>query len=217
MATWLSSKTMITNEGFLMLSYAQSGIEGLTITRAEIGSTFSLEADLPTLTAIPDVIGEPSITNKVSSVDGSTITLLLTNEGVLTAYPICQIGIYATHPSVDDGSEYLYYISQSEDPSDIMPRAVDSLIQLTYKVYIRHDSASDVTIQLNETIVPTASDTEIGGVMIGESLNIDAEGVVEIAPATTTTYGGVIIGDNLYLNEAGALSTTGMIKYRILT
>ena len=66
----------------------------------------------------------------------------------------------------------------------------------------------------NNYSLPKASDTELGGIKVGEGLTIDSEtGVLsadgssyELPPATTTDLGGVIVGNNLSITEQGVLS-----------
>jgi len=66
----------------------------------------------------------------------------------------------------------------------------------------------------NNYSLPAATDDSLGGIIVGDGLSIDANGVLsadggtpyELPPATTTTLGGVIVGDNLSITEQGILS-----------
>lgn len=72
-----------------------------------------------------------------------------------------------------------------------------------------------VTIAVNNTLsfaLLPASTTTIGGVIIGQGLNIDQDGVlsntaiVSVNTATTTTAGTVIVGSGLTISSAGTLT-----------
>lgn len=44
---------------------------------------------------------------------------------------------------------------------------------------------------------------------LGNGLQFDSNDAIEVIPATTTTIGGIIVGDNLTIDENGVLSATG--------
>lgn len=58
-----------------------------------------------------------------------------------------------------------------------------------------------------ETLTP-ATDTRIGGVIVGAGLEADATGVLDVIPATTTDIGGVIVGTGLDVAVDGTLDLT---------
>lgn len=66
----------------------------------------------------------------------------------------------------------------------------------------------------NNYSLPTATETRLGGIKVGENLTITSDGTLnasggdpyELPPATTTDLGGVIVGDNLSITEQGVLS-----------
>lgn len=178
MATWLPSKTMLTNKGLLMLSEVQSGRGSLNITRAEIGSSFSQLAQLPDLLTIPTPAYSTLISSKIVGTDGSTLSIVVTNKDLTTGFNMCQIGIYATHPNVNAGQEILYFISQSESPADFMPSNAENIVQLVYDVYLRHDRISNPTINVISNYVPIATHSSLGVVIVGDTLSITEEGVL---------------------------------------
>jgi hypothetical protein len=44
---------------------------------------------------------------------------------------------------------------------------------------------------------------------LGDGLDFDSNDAIEVQPATTTTIGGIIVGENLTIDENGVLSATG--------
>lgn len=177
MANWLASKTMLTTKGLTMLGKVQAGIGTLTITRAEIGKTFSDVADLPNLDVIPSPALPALINSKTAAADGSNLSLVLSNSELTQGFNLCQIGIYATHPDIDSGAEVLYFISQSESPADFMPSNSDNIIQQVYNIYLRHDLVSNPNIKVVGDY-PIATTSSLGVVSIGDTLNISPEGVL---------------------------------------
>lgn len=67
----------------------------------------------------------------------------------------------------------------------------------------------------NNYSLPKATDDSLGGIIVGDGLSIDSNGVLsadggehyELPPATTTTLGGVIVGDGLSVTEEGVISS----------
>ena len=63
-------------------------------------------------------------------------------------------------------------------------------------------------------IIPPATESELGGIIVGDGLSVDADGVlsvdfdsnVTIPIATDTTLGGVIIGGGIAVSESGVIS-----------
>ena len=209
MSVWQPTKTLITNKGLSMLSASQSGLGAINITRAEIGSTFSQTSALPDLLAIPFPKGNPILGEKTHDVTGTTIKVVLENGGITTPFQICQVGIYATHPSVDEGAERLYMISQSELPADTLPAESTTFVRLKYKMYLKHSSSATINVMLNESYLPTASATELGAVKIGDGLAISGEGVLStqvINLASETVAGIIKVGDNLTVESDGTLN-----------
>lgn len=49
----------------------------------------------------------------------------------------------------------------------------------------------------------------LGGVMIGDGLNVNHEGDVSLKPATSSSIGGIKVGSGLVIDENGILSATG--------
>lgn len=64
------------------------------------------------------------------------------------------------------------------------------------------DVAEDGTISVNTGtpyVLPNASETVLGGIKIGTGLEIDDEGITAVSTATNSTLGGVIVGENINL------------------
>lgn len=190
MATWKPEKTMITNKGLLMISEAQIGNEPLIITRAEIGSTFSQTAQLPDLLSIPSPAYSPTIGDRMTTPEHSLITLSVDNIATTVPYNICQIGIYATHPNIDEGVERLYYIAQCESPPDKMPSGETDPLRVSYKVHLKHDQANNVVINVVDNFLPTASTQTLGAIRVGENLEITEDGYLNAKKSS-----GVIVSE----------------------
>lgn len=55
------------------------------------------------------------------------------------------------------------------------------------------------------SILPTASNTDFGYMKIGQSLNINESGFVDIATASSGVIGGIMLGQSLSINESGSV------------
>lgn len=184
MATWPLNKTTITNNGLMMINSARSGFGGITITKAEVGKTFSTLEVLPSLLAIPSPVGNPIILDRYYDGSGSVIRIELTNEGILIPFPMCQVGIYASQASVNNGAECLYMISQCDIPADLIPVESETFVRLRYKMYIQHTQEDNIVFNINESSLPIASALNLGGIRVGERLSIDEEGVLSADKAS---------------------------------
>ena len=217
---WLTSKTMITNLGLTMLSEAQSGSLPLTITRAEIGKTFSQTAELSSLTSLPTPVSGAVIGERSTDANGSKIKVVFNNASVTEAFPVCQIGVYATHPNINNGAEVLYLISQSESPAETMPIGSVSPLIVKYVLYVKHARANNVVITIDETYIPTASATELGGIKVGTGLSIDSNGVLSgsnqyvLPNASASELGGIKVGSGLSIDANGTLTAIGSVGFR---
>lgn len=84
-----------------------------------------------------------------------------------------------------------------------------------------HTVLTDVPVDavFTDTIytLPQASTTELGGVIIGDNINVDENGVIsvdsvipyELPIATNSVLGGVMIGDGIDVDENGVISVSG--------
>jgi hypothetical protein len=78
-----------------------------------------------------------------------------------------------------------------------------------------------VTVESKPYKLPPATRSTLGGVKVGNNINVDANGVIsvtfppipepyELPIASDTTLGGVKIGDGLVIDENGVVSATGI-------
>ena len=69
-----------------------------------------------------------------------------------------------------------------------------------------------INTPLDKKYLPKATNNALGGVVIGDSLNIDSEGKLNytLPVATTDTLGGVKAGENLSISEDGTISATSL-------
>ena len=211
---------MLTNVGLTMLSEAQVSSEPLTLTRVEIGSQFTQANLLPTLTSVLVPKGTPLIGETTAGVDGSKITIVSSNVGVITPYSICQVGVYATHPKVNSGAESLYLISQCESPADTVPVYDSTPLKIIFNMYIKHDRAQNVTVVIDEAYMPKATADTLGAIKVGANLTIDDNGVLSgvnsftLPTASNSVLGGVKVGSGLTIDASGVLNALGTITYR---
>ena len=73
---------------------------------------------------------------------------------------------------------------------------------------VAFDGSQDITVT---TSLTAATDTIIGGVIIGEGINVEVDGTISVATidvATDTVAGTVIIGNGLQVEVDGTVSTT---------
>lgn len=76
------------------------------------------------------------------------------------------------------------------------------------------DTVNEDTTEDSRYILPPATTTTLGGIIVGENLQITPEGVLSgtpggggpIVPATESTLGGIIVGDDLQITQTGVLS-----------
>jgi len=64
---------------------------------------------------------------------------------------------------------------------------------------------SDGTQFRDSTSLPPATDTSLGGIIVGDGLEAEANGTLNVVPATDATIGGVIVGDGLDVGVGGVL------------
>ena len=84
------------------------------------------------------------------------------------------------------------------------------------------DGVISSTVKFDEYELPTASESVLGGVKVGDNLNIDQDGVLSavdtkytLPTATESTLGGVKIGEGIIVDEHGEISVEadmGFIK-----
>lgn len=112
MATW---NTTITNKGLALLTKQVAG-STLVFTKIVSGSGSVPIVNLKEQTAVSNI--QQTLENEGIIVEDNqyTITTILSNRSVTTAYNLSQIGIYATDP--DDG-EILFSIAQIDETRQI--------------------------------------------------------------------------------------------------
>ena len=71
------------------------------------------------------------------------------------------------------------------------------------------DSSGLVSWTSSTAVFPTASNTDLGYLKVGQSLTINNMGVAEVATASSENIGGVIVGSGLTVSNAGVLSLSG--------
>lgn len=125
--------------------------------------------------------------------------LAITTSGVLMADPAIasatQLGVVkiGKNINVTNGGE----ISVDDPAIATTAKQGEMIVGDGLKV----DASGKVDLDL-----PIATDTVLGGVKIGDNIDVDATGVVSVKKATTTDFGVVMIGDGLEFDANGAIT-----------
>lgn len=147
MAIWNSNNCIVTTLGLQMLAQLQQGVGTATITRAKVGT--GRTSSISSATSLSGDIHDISILSRRITNTGSVLVLQLSNEGLNTSYLVNQVGIYATHPQINNGAEFLYMIAQcDEDSADIVPNSEVTLVTLNYSFYLTHSTGADITVSV---------------------------------------------------------------------
>lgn len=77
------------------------------------------------------------------------------------------------------------------------------------EISLLQDEVSVETPLVADYILPTATQNTLGGVKIGDNINIDSAGHISVPVATDTTLGLVKVGSGLAIDSAGELTATG--------
>lgn len=139
MATW---NTTITNKGLALLTKQVAG-STLTFTKIASGSGTVPIVNLKEQTAVSNI--KQTLANEGIIVDGNqyTITVILSNTSVTTAYNLSQIGIYATDP---DEGEILFAISQIDTPRQIPTNSNSPGFSLEFAFTFNNEAGTNVEI-----------------------------------------------------------------------
>ena len=77
------------------------------------------------------------------------------------------------------------------------------------EIFLQQDDVSVETPLVADYILPTATANTLGGVKIGDNINIDSTGHVSVPIATESTVGLVKAGTGLAVSSDGTLTATG--------
>ena len=147
MAVWKPENCILTLKGEAVLNKLVFGAEKLTITRIVTGGSFTPFSQLYKLESIPDERQELKVYDITEQDTGSSIKVECSNANLKEAYNIYQLGVYATHPSID--GEFLYWIGECErDTADFLPLASELPVNLTFGIFLYNLSTSDITIKV---------------------------------------------------------------------
>lgn len=154
MATWTNSNTVLTTAGKNLLSYAQAGNGGLTITKIVPGSGRVADNLLEDQTAVSQPKPEMVIISKVSTATGTTLNVQLNNAGLSAAYELNQVGVYASN--VNTG-EVLYLLAQCvSGTSDTIPLPADTPTLMNFSFSLIHGSEAVVTVEVSSAGIVSA-------------------------------------------------------------
>ena len=77
------------------------------------------------------------------------------------------------------------------------------------EITLQQDDISVETPMVADYVLPTATTNTLGGVKIGNNINIDSNGHISVPTASASTSGVVKVGDGLEIDENGVLSSIG--------
>lgn len=77
------------------------------------------------------------------------------------------------------------------------------------EITLLQDEISVETPLVADYILPTATQNTLGGVKIGDNINIDSTGHISVPVATDSTLGLVKVGSGLAIDSTGELTATG--------
>ena len=171
MAIWDSRSIYLTSQGSKMLAKAETGGVPMTITRAVTGS--GRTSEIEGATSVSDIKQTLQIVHKSADVQGSLLDLQVSNAGLLTPYPINQIGIYASNSEM---GEVLYMIAQcDEGTADTMPAEATASVIMHYKFLILHSATAEISV----TITPAGTVLQEDFDVLEESFNDFSSGISE--------------------------------------
>lgn len=149
MATWTNQNTVLTDAGRNLLSYAQAGNGGLTITKVVPGAGRCADAALATQVAVTTPKPQMTVNSTKSDETGTVLTVQLNNKGLAEAYELNQIGIYASNPNT---GEVLYLISQCvSGTSDTIPLPSQTPTILNFSFVLIHGAEAEVAVTVGNT------------------------------------------------------------------
>ena len=77
------------------------------------------------------------------------------------------------------------------------------------EITLQQDNVSVEEPLVADYILPTATTNTLGGVKIGNNINIDSNGHISVPVASSSTSGVVKVGDGLEIDDNGVLSSSG--------
>lgn len=153
----------------------------------------------------------------VTSVEGQTgdvyLNGLLTRNVVLTPNDAIDVGVYwLTSVGTDTVSRPTGATSNIATVL-VTPIGTTGILQTwlepSGKMFTRTSTASGTGFtewQSPATEIPIATNVDVGGIRVGETLNIDTSGILNLNVATSTTIGGVKAGSTLTVDPNGKLN-----------
>ena len=111
--------------------------------------------------------------------------------------------------TIDDEIDTLKKDSHTHDNKEILDNTTASFTSQD------QTKLNGIEVHANNYSLPKATDSELGGIIVGDNLTI-TDGVLSanpggytLPPAKKTTLGGVIIGDGIDVDNTGKISVTG--------
>lgn len=213
MSTWNKDNVIITDLGYTLLSKIQIGNSNIILTRIVSGEGRVAENVLHEQTGVTTPNMEALVLDKRDVPFGSVIELQFSNtvEEVFTAFPINQIGIYASHP---DTGEVLYMIAQcDEGTTDTLPTTEDTPATFNYSFNIVHGNNATLTVTLSATGILTSftdlRDLIVTHILPNERINLISGEALGLQLGKTWRYFLDIDNGHLAADHIVTLTGTG--------
>ena len=151
MSGWIGG--VYTLKGLSLLAKLTQG-SSLKITRAVLGTGYVAPEQLDKQTAVTGIMQELELGRATYPQRGECkLPVFMTNEGLTTGYTAKQIGLYANDP---DEGEILFFITQSENGTDILTEADMPGYSATWFIKFKYGQAEnvDITVDPSNTVTP---------------------------------------------------------------
>jgi hypothetical protein len=149
---------VITDAGEELIAKMVAGISTATFTKVGISPHDYSGVQTEKLTDIEDV-RQSTLVSKVVRTDGSKVEVLAAfeNKDVTEGYYVRTVGIWAED---SEGNEILYAVATDSAP-DYMPEYGGKTVSgISYRINIRVDRSSQVSVEVNPAATPTIEQVE---------------------------------------------------------
>lgn len=200
------SASELTTEGLRLASLAANGKTSFTITRVASTADDLTDADVKTMSRLPNEVQTGTLVDQVKSPDGSNaITgaeVRFDNMGLKDSYNISAVALFATEMGTDK-PEVLYSITKAIEPEFIPDFADKVLLQFGMTIYVIVGEVSQVDVHVDPTGLATKDyvDDAI------EAVDVSGQLVNYQTPAITASTGDV----------KSSVSSSGDLTAAILT
>lgn len=154
-----------------------------------------------------------------NSAKGTWLTVFKGVEKIAAKNPIYLIGTEAS-PTVAiyeaTPTQGGYMTAADKRRLDTLPDVPGTVTSITAGPGLGAPNTGDTIIESGTIRLLTANYTRLGGVIIGEGLFADAQGVVSVTPPVGSKIGAVKAGENITISSDGTISAAGTDEFTVL-